>query len=279
MLKKSKRIIFSYGYGANQINLDAEIKSENPLSIKLFEGGAKSLPKTESDLVVNLKDPLHGEVLLSALVYSVDSDDLLTLRPLGNREMRQFVRVNAWLDICHEETGNDNSELDLDAFVEPELGKSIPELNRAQMKILAQTEEASEAVLYLIEAVQALDQKIEAMAAMTRELIDRSCNTSLSRQQVSISGSGLRFEAAAPYEIGSKVNLRIRFSKRLNSEVVAQAEVMRVDSPIPSEGQKPSYGIACKFVKIREIDREQIISFAVQKQREAIRRLRAKEKY
>lgn len=279
MFKKGKRIILSYGSGVNQTDLDAEVDSENPLQIRLVEGKAKSLPQTDKNLIFNLKDPVLDEVILSARIDRILSDEMLILKPLGNLEMRQFVRVTAWLDIYHETASEEEAELDLDAFVEPELGQPLPELNRGQMKILAQTEEASEAVLYLIEAVQALDKKIEAMAAMTRELIDRSFQSNLSRQQVSISGSGVRFQAETPYEIGASINLRMRFSKRLNSEIIARAEVVRIDAPVPEKGEKPVYGVACKFSRIREIDREQIISFAVQKQRESIRRLRAKESF
>jgi len=276
MLKKGRRVRVQCGNGPAKIDLDGEVCSETPLKIKLLKGGFK---RSGKETIVSLFDPKEDEILLSTVLDKMAAPDVIQLKPLGGREKRQFVRVKAWVELSHELLPEDEQNIDLTAFDNMELGQALPEISPFQMKKLAKTEEASEAVLYLIQAVQALDRKLEAMARLTTQLLDRSFRAQMHRQNLSISGSGLLFEYPESYGIGCHLILRVKLPGLTMNEIVAEGEVVRVDEISGLQSEDVKYSIACKFINIREKDREQIIGFAVRKQREALRRLRARDDF
>ena len=207
-------------------------------------------------VIVDLRDLTSNETLMTAAVEQVLPSGVLQIKQLGEEEMREFVRVFAWLEMSHEVLEDGMAEVGLEEMVDPDFGEPLPEMTHLQMKSLARSEEASEAVLYLIQAVQALDRKLEAVSILTKQLIDRTRSGSMARRKVSISGSGLLFFDDAAYDLGAKLSLRIRLPLRRPVQLHAVAEVVRVDKEIDPELNEPRYGIACKFTNIRESDRE-----------------------
>lgn len=273
MFRKGKKLILTYGEGRGLREVEALVTQEKPLRVQV-EGGARAITGSGgSEHIVNLCDPDQGEILTAMLVDKVLDDKTLQVRPMGKREMRRFVRITTWVELSHNELSPEDQEMGLDAFVQPELGQALPELSDLQLKTLADTDQASEAVVYMLKAIQAMDRKIEALAALTKQLIERTYKVQMTRQRVNISGSGVLFDCAEGYDIGAVLNLRIRLSQMRHREIVAHGKVVRVDEMRTLDGAQ-GYGIACEFAKITESDRESIIAFTVQKQREALRRMR-----
>lgn len=274
MFRKGKKLILTYGEGRGLRDVEALVTQEKPLRIQVEGGGARSIASASGpDHIVNLCDPDEGEVLTAMLIDKVLDDKTLQVRPMGKREMRRFVRITTWVELSHDELSPEDQTIGLDAFVQPELGQPLPELSDLQLKTLADTDQASEAVVYMLKAIQAMDRKIEALAGLTKQLIERTYKVQMSRQRVSISGSGILFECSEAYAVGAVLSLRIRLSQMRHREIVAHGRVVRVDELGSLDGPQ-GVGVACEFVKITELDRESIIAFTVQKQREALRRMR-----
>jgi hypothetical protein len=274
MFRKGKKLILTFGEGHDLTETEALVTCEKPLEIYLeSESSQRAYTTSGPDHIVNLCDPNEKDVLTTALIHKVIDQHHLQVRPMGNREMRRFMRITTWVELSHDELSEADQVLGLDAFVQPELGQPMPDMTESQLRALADTDAASEAVLFMLKSMQAMDHKIETLATLTRQLIERTYKVQMTRQRVNLSGSGILFDHQEPYESGTVLNLRIRLPQMRHREIVAHGRVVRTDELRAPDGDS-LYGIACEFIKITEADRESIISFAVQKQREALRRMR-----
>ncbi len=276
MFRKGSQIRVSSASGLHRLELQAEVKSDRPLRVELTEGDASLIrPGSTGKAYVDLLNVDSGEVLMTAAVEKYENDNVLVLKGLGTREMRKYVRVNAWISLRYRVTTAPDEEAVEESDLLPDFGQPLKELDRTDLKRLARTDEASEAVLYLLQAVQSIDRKIEALARLIQNSQDTGEQDKQVRQRVNISGSGLRFESDTPFDHGTYLSMRFRLPMARPVEIMATGEVVRVDTVLDEATGKDRYCIACHFLGIRESDREKVVTFAVQKQREALRRMRA----
>ncbi|RJO67173.1 MAG: hypothetical protein C4523_10205 [Myxococcales bacterium] len=273
MFQKGQDVKICFTSGQSRTELAAKIDEVTPLKLRLLEGRADAVPAGESGKqLIDVMDCYLGETLLTAEVLRVHPDNILEIRRL-TRESRQFVRVSAFLDLSYEVI-DPLADLEDELQEQVDAGEPLPEMTRQEMKTLARTEEASEAVLYLLRAVQSIDRRLDSIYDMTRQLLEQTAPHPMVRRRVVLSGSGLRFETDQGCDVGVRMALRFRLPLARTAVVKTVAETMRVDAIVDPEAKAPRYGIACKFVQIRATDRERIVSFAIRKQREALRRMR-----
>ena len=93
--------------------------------------------------------------------------------------------------------------------------------------------------------------------------------TILHGKRGNLSGGGLFFFANKPLALDFKLNARLNLEPHYSRPVIAQARVVRIEE---KEFQDNLFGIAVKFVNIREGDRDKIISYVLHKERDIIRR-------
>ncbi len=276
MFQKGNKLKVSYLSGMTRKYLDAEISKAEPLQVKLLEGDVNRLGSSSGGkLMVDLCETKTGDTVFTAIVIKRLSGNVLELERIGGRDNRQYMRIFAWVELGFELFTGNEEDFSLDHLTAPEMGDPLPEMTRHEMKNLAQTDEASEAVLYLIQAVQALDRKLAALSSQVSQLIDKSDSAMLLRRKVSISGSGIQFRSDTAYDTGVRLGMRLRLPVHPAGEIITLAEVVRVDQLLEEDLDEVKYGIACRFMQIRERDRERIISYTIQKQREALRRMSA----
>jgi len=278
MLRKGNVVRLVQARGDKRVDIAALVTQEAPMVVKLQNGEAKMLETEGKRRIVEIRDPVTEETLMNALITKVVSSTELQLERMGQHELRRFIRVSTWLQFSHEPVDDARLEDEIGEISEPEevdAGPSLPEMTKLQMHTLAQTDQASEAVLYLIEAVQAIDQKLDALALSIKQLGQRSRPAQFNRRRISLSGSGLRFDDESAYDKGALLKLRFKLPLRPMADITAIAEVIRVDRIVDQDTAESRYGVACRFTTIHETDREKIIAFTIVRQREILRRLRA----
>lgn len=274
-LRKDSKIKLSYFSGALARELAVDIVSLRPLQVRVEESEFALLRReVTSQTFVDLRDARLDETLMTAQVERFAEGGLLRLKRLDENEQRQYVRVSVWLDFEHSVLlpGADD-----DVLFKPEdvdLGPLSDAIKGIDPQAIARSEDASAGMLYLIRAVQAIDAKLDALTNLTRQMIERANPSDLERQKVSLSGSGLRFCNVEPYDPGTLLKLRFRFTLRRVFEVSALAEVVRSEElPGRDSAGRRRFAVACRFDRLRSEDRERIVAFALHRQREAIRRL------
>ena len=276
MLRRDSKVKVSFIKGARRVEFPGVVEKVRPLKVRLGEGKAGDVRSDVAEkTLVDLQDPGTNETVLTAIVEEREGNNILQLKGLGDREMRQYVRVNAILPLSYIIVREEKDLMPRENVFNADVGEPLPAMNRYEMRALAQTEEASEAVLYLIRAVQALDRKLEGLSSMVKRLSENQAVEEVLWRKTSISGSGIYFENEEQLDETTRLNIAVRLPMDREITIHAICVVVRADRVTDDESGEGKYGIACRFESIREAYREKIISFAVKKQREALRRMRA----
>lgn len=93
--------------------------------------------------------------------------------------------------------------------------------------------------------------------------------TVLHGKRGNLSGGGLFFFANRPLPLDFKLNVRLNLEPHFSRPVIAQARVVRVEE---KQYHENLFGIALRFMNIREGDRDKIIAYVLHKERDIIRR-------
>ncbi len=272
-MSESNQVKISYSIGSSRGEVKAEMLGFRPLRVRLLGDNAEIFANVSGQkAVVDIKEEGSDEVLLHATVKDV-KEDVLELETLGQNDLREYMRINSILELSYKVI-EDEQDMILEDISDFETA-ALPRLNDEQLRRLAESDEASEAMLFLLQAVQNVDQKLDALIEINRRHMLMPAQSQMQRRRVNISGNGIRFYAHDPVKNGSIVKLVLRLPLKEVYDVQLLAEVLRVDKLSKEQlTEEFKVDLACRFVKIRDYDREKIIAYTLQKQREILRRWR-----
>ncbi|MBI2370687.1 MAG: PilZ domain-containing protein [Deltaproteobacteria bacterium] len=120
----------------------------------------------------------------------------------------------------------------------------------------------------ILQALMALDRKLDHLLALL-QADSRSGLTSGGLRQVNISGSGLRFLIEGTVGRGDLFDLRITLPTLPATVIEALGEV--VQAVRRGEGPRGPHEAGIRFVAIREEDRESLVRYVFQRQRQLLR--------
>lgn len=127
----------------------------------------------------------------------------------------------------------------------------------------------------VIRRLEALENKLDLVLELMSEHSDGQRKSSLNRGRLtSLSGSGLSFSTADNGDLAAGVNLEILLYLPgfPGQPVVIAAQVVRVEAM-----EEGGWECAVEYGAIAEPDREMIIAYTFQQQRQAIKRQRRRE--
>lgn len=273
MLLKGTLVQLWYTDDHGRVMLPAEVLSATPITLRVTEGDVSEIAKNlDQKVLVDIRDAQESEIIMTAVAEKADAEKgILILKRLGQNELRASVRVSAWLDMSMEVIEGDPSEA-LDRAGEIQMG-ALPEFNFSLLQTLARREENGELWIYLAQAMETINRKLDAVLTLQKQAMVRVQAAKMSRHRVSISGSGIRFDEKTGYDPKTLLLIKAKIPQPIPNEVVFVAEVVRAEKVIPKDADGTHFSVACRYVRITEGDRERIISFTVFKQRELLRRM------
>jgi len=268
------QVRLSYSFGTSKGEVLAEMLGFRPLKLRVIEGGAQQFQNASGQKVlIDVKEFDADEVLLHTILTKA-AGDVLELESLGQNDMREYMRINSLLEMSFKVI-EDPSLAELDDIAQKLDVSQVIQLNAVEMRQLAETDAASEAMLFLLQAVQNIHQKLDGLIELSRRHMLMPAESRMFRRRVNISGNGIRFQAHEALQMGAVVKVVLRLPLKEPYDVQLLAEVVRVDKmPAAQQTEEFKVEVACKFAKIRDYDREKIIAFTLQKQREILRRWR-----
>lgn len=119
-----------------------------------------------------------------------------------------------------------------------------------------------------------LDKKLDIIIDLLDQKGERKKRLKEKTRKISLSGGGVKFLADNEFKKGDILELRIDFPLIPPVVIPALGEVMRSEEIGDKEG---NYKMAIKFKVIHEEDRDKIIHYVFQKQRELLRAKKEKE--
>jgi len=120
----------------------------------------------------------------------------------------------------------------------------------------------------LIPMLLSLDKKLDMIISLLDEKGEKQKMLQKKTIKVNIGGMGLRFPAEEQFKKGDILELKMGFPLVPPVNILALGEVVRTEK---EQGEEQLFQTAIKFAVIDEEDRERIIRYIFQRQRESIR--------
>jgi hypothetical protein len=238
--------------------------------------------KTDDNILIyeDIKDAYVAKVKINEIIKENDNIVLKIniLNEPAKREGREFLRVNAFLQFSY-------AKISLQEFIElkeeyiskssfttsvygiykinmPHISSSMPIIDDTGAPINPRLEKL----------LIAINSKLDIILSLLNP--EKSLLSNVEEQRVSISGSGIMFSYRVNEEnndvldslkYGDYLKMTILFPTIPQFIIKLIAQVVRVE--IDSD-----YSIACKFIAINEYDRDEIIKYTLERQRQQIKK-------
>ncbi len=262
-------------YSGNEVNFNDRIN----INIDDIVAG---IHKTDDNILIyeDIKDAYVAKVKINELIKE-NENILLKINVLNEpikREGREFLRVNAFLQFSYD-------KISLQEFLElkeeyiskssfttsvygiykinmPHISSSMPVIDDAGMPINPRLEKL----------LIAINSKLDIILSLLNP--EKSLLSNVEEQRVSISGSGIMFNyridgknnnVLDSLKYGDYLKMTILFPTIPQFIIKLIVQVVRVEI----DG---NYSIACKFAAINEYDRDEIIKYTLERQRQQIKK-------
>jgi hypothetical protein len=230
-----------------------------PLGLELQDAlGETDLQTLNSAEELIVADTRRGYAF-SARMAGMDSG-IARLSLLGRHELRDHFRVETMIEFGYDvlrraarglPTDKKEREDRIDSFL-----AKAQESEQKDNPLVGM-------MLYMYEEIRELRQKVYAMSS------ESAVDTRTPKQYMAdISGSGLRFVTDTEHNKGDVLRFIISLPNATRP-VSAVGKVLRSDMEM---GRKGMSSVACEFTDIQESDREAIIQFVFQAQRQKLKR-------
>ncbi len=217
------------------------------------------------------------KLLVNSVIKSAGNIAVKVQMPelLSKREGREFLRIRALLQFIYEEI-QVKEFLDIkDEYIsKPSFSTSVYGIyNLAAPKVyqLSALAEGEAPVNPRLEKILiAINSKLDVILSLLNP--EASIFANIKEKKVSISGSGIMFNEpqdrhgsnAEGLKQGSIIKMTMLFPAVPQFMIKAIAQAVKVE-------KNDGYNIACKFIAINESDRDEIIKFTLDKQRQQIK--------
>ncbi|MCL4322255.1 MAG: PilZ domain-containing protein [Deltaproteobacteria bacterium] len=218
------------------------------------------------------------KLLVNSVVRSAGSITVKVQIPelLSRREGREFLRISTHLQFIYEEI-QVKEFLDIkDEYIsKPSFSTSVYGIYNLAAPKIYQPSAAAEGQEVpvnprLEKLLVAINSKLDVILSLLNP--EASIFANIKERKVSISGSGIMFSEpqdqcisnAECLKQGSVIKITMLFPTVPQFMIKAIAQVVKVE-------KDAGYNIACKFIAINESDRDEIIKFTLDKQRQQIK--------
>ncbi len=181
---------------------------------------------------------------------------------LEKEERRQFLRVDARIRISAEKIEpSDFDHYSKALYARPkmmvdEMGNSLP--------FLGESDDQAKWYSHLLGKVISLEEKIDMLLEISQKgVLSKKIRKEI--REVNISGSGVALHSDEDFEPGSFLYIKFDLPLSTPIEVAVIGEVLR------KEPKDTSARYICFFRAIKEVDRDDIVRFTYQRQRELSR--------
>ncbi len=196
----------------------------------------------------------------------------------AEREGREFLRIKATIQFIYEEISVEEFLNTKDAYIsKPSFTTSVYGIyNMISPKIYqSQAEGDAEASVnpHIDRLLIAINSKLDVILSLLNP--EASIFADVKEKLVSISGSGVMWtdkknDKNRNLKQGSIIKITMLFPAVPQFIIKAQAQVVKVY--IEDKSDSGDIAIACKFIAINESDRDEIIKFTLEKQRQQIKK-------
>lgn len=194
------------------------------------------------------------------------------LELISEREGREFLRISTLLQFIYEEIKmEDFLEIKDEYILKPSFSTSVYGIyNLAAPKMYQPSagggENESPINPHTERLLIAINSKLDVILSLLNP--EASIFANVEEKKVSISGSGMMFnEPVFNLKQGAIIKIILLFPTVPQFTVKAVAQVAK----IKKNENNDEYNIACKFIAINESDRDEIIKFTLDKQRQQIK--------
>ncbi len=184
-------------------------------------------------------------------------------------QRREMVRVDDILEISHRKISPAESESLSREIVDSSAGQSGLDSVSSVIRSAGRTVDPDSPTW---RAIALLDKKLDYLITLL-ESDTRSQDADFIRCGVNVSGSGIRFPSQQMYQKGDLLWIAILFPGSPTLRVEAVAQVARAAKSAKLEDKLPGaiIDVSSKFVAINPQDKEEILRYTFQRQREILR--------
>ncbi len=239
-------------------SVTTRVVSTEPISLEILQSISENLlNKLNSTSEAIVADSKRGYAY-KAKIVSVNNG-MATVSLLGRHEARNHFRADTVImlgyEVLREAVPSQKGEEDLKGT---NIGQILDKLNNVG--------EFERSMATLIAGMYGELRELRKEMSKTSE-----CETeTLIQRVVNISGSGIQFSTSREHNKGDRLRIYVQLPGH-NQPIVANAKVIRVDSEFGGAGGA-STTISCTFEELEENDREALIRFVFQAQRQKLRR-------
>jgi hypothetical protein len=301
IVKEDDILKFDLGTEVNFADRTADINIDNIIS---------ALHKTDDNILIyeDIKDTYVIKVKIDEIVKGQDNIVLkikISEAPF-KREGREFLRVNAFLQFSYDKiSAKEFHKLKEEYISKPSFTTSVYGIYKTNMPRLSSSTPVIDDMGVPInprleKLLIAINSKLDIILSLLNP--EKSLLSNIEEQKVSISGSGIMFNYPANGNGTSKdvqngfanQNSNVNFlNSKLNTNSLKHgdylkmtilfpaipqfiikliAQVVRVETDKLSEVKARNYTVACKFSAINEYDRDEIIKYTLERQRQQIKK-------
>jgi len=239
-----------------ELAFDAVVRQPNPLTVEI-----RSSPDDEALAALKVGACIVGAYPQKGLAYKFDvkkaEGRTLQLELISRYEMRDYVRVEVVVSLGYEIVGRADESDEAEERNDKEF---IDAESITKAGVLDQP--VAELISTMCQEIKTLRDQVQAKAEYE--------SAQVSPQHVSLSGSGIRFVSHLGIGLGDILRLSLSLPD-MERPILSTGRVVRVET-----GGKPGKGtgVACRFLDLSDGDREAIIRFVFQTQRQMLRRMK-----
>lgn len=234
------------------------------------------LINNSKDNTIILQDMKHTySFKLSVKSATVSANHIIVktkiLKLFSKREGREFLRISTFLQFLYEEI-NMEDFLDIkDEYVaRPSFSTSVYSIyNLSTPKIYQAPGDGDTTPVnpHLERLLIAINSKLDVILSLLNP--EASIFADVKEKKVFISGSGIMFSVKDTVSLkqGSIIKITMLFSTVPQFTIKVIAQVVKINR----NDENNENDIACKFIAINESDRDEIIKFTLDKQRQQIK--------
>ena len=184
-------------------------------------------------------------------------------------QRREMVRVDDFLEISHRKISPAESETLSREITDRSSGQSGLDSVSSVIRSAGRTVDPDSPTW---RAIALLDQKLDYLISLL-QTDNHSHDADFIRCGVNVSGSGIRFPSQQMYEKGDLLWIAILFPISPPLRVEAVAHVARAAKSAKLEEKLPGaiIDVSSKFIAINPRDKEEILRYTFQRQREVLR--------
>ncbi len=184
-------------------------------------------------------------------------------------QRREMVRVDDFLEISHRKISPAESETLSREITDRSSGQSGLDSVSSVIRSAGRTVDPDSPTW---RAIALLDQKLDYLISLL-QTDNHSHDADFIRCGVNVSGSGIRFPSQQMYEKGDLLWIAILFPISPPLRVEAVAQVARAAKSAKLEEKLPGaiLDVSSKFIAINPHDKEEILRYTFQRQREVLR--------